>query len=105
MPWLQKAVLRCASFDMDNYQKTFETWDKVATLYQEKFMNLDLYNDTYNKFCELIKKPNATIFEIGCGPGNITKYLLAKKPDIQIYAIDVAPNMIQLAKANNPTAH
>jgi trans-aconitate methyltransferase len=89
---------------MDNYQKTFETWDNVAKLYQDKFMDLDLYNDTYDKFCALIRKPNATIFEIGCGPGNITKYLLAKRPDFQIYAIDVAPRMIQLAKANNPTA-
>jgi 2-polyprenyl-3-methyl-5-hydroxy-6-metoxy-1,4-benzoquinol methylase len=89
---------------MDNYQKTFETWNKVAKIYQDKFMDLELYNDTYDTFCELIKKPDATVFEIGCGPGNITRYLLAKKPDLHIYAIDVAPNMIQLAKANNPKA-
>jgi 2-polyprenyl-3-methyl-5-hydroxy-6-metoxy-1,4-benzoquinol methylase len=89
---------------MNNYQKTFETWDKVAALYQTKFMDLDLYNDTYIKFCELINKTNAAIFEIGCGPGNITKHLLATRPDFQIYAIDVSHNMIQLAKANNPTA-
>jgi trans-aconitate methyltransferase len=94
----------CASFIMDNYQKTFETWNKVASLYQDKFMYLDLYNDTYDRFCELIEKPNPPIFEIGCGPGNITKYLLARRPDFKIYAIDVAPKMIQLAKTNNPTA-
>jgi 2-polyprenyl-3-methyl-5-hydroxy-6-metoxy-1,4-benzoquinol methylase len=90
---------------MDNYQKTFETWEKVAALYQSTFMDLNLYNDTYLKFCELVNKTNATIFEIGCGPGNITKHLIAKRPDFQIYAIDVSPNMIQLAKANNPSAH
>jgi len=28
---------------MDNYQKTFETWNKVAELYRDKFMDLDLY--------------------------------------------------------------
>jgi 2-polyprenyl-3-methyl-5-hydroxy-6-metoxy-1,4-benzoquinol methylase len=90
---------------MNNYQKTFETWDKVAALYQYKFMDLDLYNDSYLKFCALVTKINATIFEIGCGPGNITKHLIARRPDFQIYAIDVSPNMIQLAKANNPTAN
>jgi len=90
---------------MDNYQKTFETWDKVAALYQCKFMDLDLYNDSYLKFCELVNKTNATIFEIGCGPGNITKHLIASRQDFQIYAIDASPNMIQLAKANNPTAN
>ena len=42
--------------------------------------------------------------EIGCGPGNITKYLLSKRPDFRIYGIDIAPNMIALAKENNPTA-
>lgn len=65
-------------------------------------MDVDLYNDTYNRFCELVGKHGASIFEIGCGPGNITKYLSAKRPDFQIEAIDMAPNMIELAKANNP---
>ena len=89
---------------MDNYKITFDTWNKIASLYQDKFMGMDIYNDTYNLFCELIKKPNASIFEIGCGPGNITKYLLASRPDFNIEAIDIAPNMIALAQNNNPTA-
>ena len=89
---------------MDSYQITFETWNKVASLYQEKFMDMDLYNDTYDRFCQLIEKQNPSIFEIGCGPGNITKYLLKKRPDFQIQAVDVSPNMVELAKNNNPTA-
>jgi len=89
---------------MDNYQATFEAYDKLAAAYQDKFMDLDLYNDTYDSFCQLLDKPQATIFEIGCGPGNITKYLLAKRPDFKIEAIDIAPNMIELAQRNNPTA-
>jgi cyclopropane fatty-acyl-phospholipid synthase-like methyltransferase len=90
---------------MDSYQITFETWNKVASVYQDKFMDLDLYNDTYDRFCQLIEKPNPSIFEIGCGPGNITRYLLTKRPDFRIEAIDIAPNMITLAQNNNPTAH
>lgn len=90
---------------MDSYQITFKTWNKVASLYQAQFMDVDLYNDTYDRFCELVEKSNAAIFEIGCGPGNISKYLLAKRPDFHIDAIDVAPNMIELAKANNPAVH
>ncbi len=89
---------------MDKYKETFETWDKVAKLYEDKFMDLDLYNDTYDKFCELISKTNPSILEIGCGPGNITKYLLNKRLDFKIEAIDTSPNMIVLAKINNPTA-
>ncbi len=87
---------------MDNSELTFQTWNKVASMYQDKFMDVELYDDTYDTFCSLIDKSNPTIFEVGCGPGNITKYLLSKKPDCKITAIDAAPNMIKLAKQNNP---
>lgn len=89
---------------MDPYKVTFQTWNKVASLYQEKFMHLDLYNDTYDRFCSLVKKPRARVLEIGCGPGNITRYLQAKRPDFCIEAIDVAPAMIVLARENVPAA-
>ena len=90
---------------MDNYQRTFQTWDKVASIYQDKFMDMDLYNDTYDIFCRLVEIVNPKIFEIGCGPGNITKYMLGKRPDFKIEAIDTSPNMVKLAKENNPTAN
>ena len=89
---------------MDRYKETFETWNKVALLYQDKFMDLDLYNDTYDFFCNSISKENAKVLEIGCGPGNITKYLLSKRPDFSILGIDIAAKMIELAKENNPSA-
>ena len=90
---------------MDRYKETFETWNKVALLYQAKFMDLDLYNETYDFICNSVVKRNATVLEIGCGPGNITKYLLSKRPDFNIYGIDIAPKMIELAKLNNPSAN
>ncbi|WP_339917992.1 class I SAM-dependent methyltransferase [Yeosuana marina] len=89
---------------MDTYKETFRTWNKVASIYEDKFMDLDLYNDTYNFFTEQIPTNNPEILEIGCGPGNITKYVLGKRPDFKLTAIDIAPNMIKLAKKNNPNA-
>ncbi|WP_445454280.1 class I SAM-dependent methyltransferase [Flavobacterium sp. 25HG05S-40] len=89
---------------MDNYRETFETWNKVAQLYEDTFMDLALYNDTYDTFCELVLPKNPSILEIGCGPGNITKYLLAKRPDFEILGTDIAPNMIALAQKNCPNA-
>jgi cyclopropane fatty-acyl-phospholipid synthase-like methyltransferase len=90
---------------MDKYKETFDTWNNIASLYQDKFMDLDLYNDSYDFICSFIDKPKAKILEIGCGPGNITKYLLSKRSDFDIFGIDIAPNMVELAKRNNPTAH
>ena len=89
---------------MDNNQETFETWNNVASIYQDKFMDLDFYNDTYDHICSSLTTKNARLLEIGCGPGNITKYLLSQRPDFEIFGIDIAPNMIELAKKNNPTA-
>lgn len=85
-------------------KETFETWNKIASLYQDKFMQMTLYDDTYDLICTTIENPSAKLLEIGCGPGNITKYLLSKRPGFQIFGIDIAPNMIELAKSNNPSA-
>ncbi|MFZ9388086.1 MAG: class I SAM-dependent methyltransferase [Chitinophagaceae bacterium] len=89
---------------MDRYKETFETWNKVASAYQDKFMDIDLYNETYDFVCDSVSMYKPRLLEIGCGPGNISKYLLAKRPDFDIFGIDIAPNMIRLAKSNNPTA-
>ena len=89
---------------MDRYKETFDTWNNIASIYQDKFMTMDLYNDTYDFICNFIDKPKAKILEIGCGPGNITKYLLSKRPDFEILGIDFAPRMIELASLANPEA-
>jgi len=56
-------------------------------------------------FCELLDNVNPRILELGCGPGNIAKYILSKRPDFNIQGIDIAPNMIELARKNNPSAN
>jgi len=84
--------------------ETIETYNNAAERYQDKFMEMDLYNDTFDKFCNLIQKENVEILEIATGPGNITKYLRSKRPDFKIFGIDLAPKMIELAKRNNPEA-
>ena len=90
---------------MNKQKETISVFNKHAKAYNEKFGQIKLYDESYNLFCSLIQKPNAKIFEIGCDPGNITKYLLSKREDLIITGIDLAPAMIQIAKENNPTAN
>lgn len=90
---------------MDRYKETITTWDTLAARYQDNFMHLHIYNESYDLFCEKIENKIANIFEIACGPGNITQYLLQKNPQYNIDAIDTSPNMILLAKKNNSTAN
>lgn len=84
-------------------KETIDTYNKSAKQYQEKFMEMDLYNDTFDKFCSAIKK-DGHILEIATGPGNVTKYMISKRHDFKITGIDLAPNMVELAKINNPNA-
>jgi ubiquinone/menaquinone biosynthesis C-methylase UbiE len=86
------------------YELTFETWNKIAEIYEEKFMDLTIYNDSYDYLCSDLIGTDSRILELGCGPGNITKYLLNKRPDFKVYGIDIAPKMIELAQRNNPSA-
>ncbi|RBL90319.1 class I SAM-dependent methyltransferase [Chitinophaga flava] len=79
-------------------------FDKNARTYQDKFMDIQLYHDTLDLFCQRISRQQANILEIGCGPGNVTRYLLQQRPDFRILATDLAPNMLALARENNPGA-
>lgn len=89
---------------MDQTKIAVDVFNKLADVYQDRFMDVSLYHDSFTIFCESIKKENPTVLELACGPGNVTKYLLEKRPDLKIFGTDLAPNMINLAKANNPTA-
>ncbi len=90
---------------MNQTKIAVDIFNKLATGYQEKFMDVSLYHDSLDVFCNSIKKEKTEILELACGPGNITKYVLEKRPDFKILGSDLAPNMIELAKINNPTAN
>jgi 2-polyprenyl-3-methyl-5-hydroxy-6-metoxy-1,4-benzoquinol methylase len=89
---------------MDKSQIAVDIFNKHATSYESKFMDVSLYHHSFDVFCKHIVKQQADVLELACGPGNITKYLLHVRPDLNILATDLAPNMVELAKANNPTA-
>lgn len=92
------------SEQIDKTAKAIEVFDTYAQLYMDKFMDLPDFYDSFDRFCKLIPQQNAQILELACGPGNITHYLLQKRPDFRILGTDLAPNMLELAKTNNPTA-
>lgn len=90
---------------MDHSLQAVEIFNKYAIEYQHKFMDVSLYHETLDTFCKQFNSPNAAILELACGPGNITKYLLEKRPDLIITGTDLSLNMIQLAQLNNPKAN
>ncbi len=79
-------------------------FNKYASSYQEQYMSVDLYKTTLNEFCNNLPKENAFVLDVGCGPGNVSQYLLQQCSGFNILGIDIAPNMITLAEKNNPSA-
>ena len=80
-------------------------FNKYAEEYQNRFMNVALYKDSLNTFCDMITQKSPNVLDIACGPGNFAKYLLSRRPDLLLLGLDLAPKMIDLAKRNNPNAH
>lgn len=89
---------------MDKNKISVNTFNRLADKYQQKYMDFDFYFDTYDAFCELVEDDSAAILDIACGPGNITRYVLNKRPGFRIDGIDLAPRMVELARINNPKA-
>ena len=87
---------------MDYNLQSVNTFNRAAERYQEKYMDLSLYIETFSPFVKALIRDDAHVLELACGPGNITRYLLTQKPELTILATDLAPNMLSLAKKNNP---
>ncbi|AEA42115.1 class I SAM-dependent methyltransferase [Fluviicola taffensis] len=87
----------------DNNIQAVSLFNKLADSYQERFLSVEAYSESFEVLLSLLNQ-NSTVLDVACGPGNISKFLLNKRIDLQILGIDLAPNMIQWAKKNNPTA-
>lgn len=89
---------------MSANQKAVSLFNELAELYQSKYMDVSMYANELLFFCAALPQENARVLDIACGPGNVSRFLLDNRKDLQLLGIDLAPNMIELAKRNNPTA-
>jgi len=88
---------------MDKTAITINTYNLSANNYEKKFMDLHLYKDTL-EFFSLLIRPSSNVLDLACGPGNVAKFLLERKPQLNIKGIDLSEKMIKLAKSNVPNA-
>jgi ubiquinone/menaquinone biosynthesis C-methylase UbiE len=86
-----------------NNQKAVDLFNKLADSYQQRFFSVEMYSESLLQFLTYLKE-GASVLDVACGPGNISHFLLTRRPDLKLLGIDLAPNMIQLARINNPTA-
>ena len=86
---------------MDETQTTIQSYNKNAKAYAEKFMCHEPYVKQAKAFAELLMSGDS-VLDIGCGPGNVAKQLLAVK-SLQITGVDLSDEMVNLASANVPS--
>jgi len=83
---------------MNNFDISVNRFNEFAEEYANRFSTIENYHHAIDRFIELIDSEKPSILELGCGPGNITRYLKEKLPESQIIAIDLAPKMIEIAR-------
>ncbi|HLO94782.1 MAG TPA: class I SAM-dependent methyltransferase [Burkholderiaceae bacterium] len=88
---------------MDPSAQSAQVFDQLAALYQSKYMDLDLYDESY----ALLARPlpqQARVLDAACGPGTVARRLMAWRPDLQLLGVDLAPRMVELARVAVPAA-
>ncbi len=88
---------------MDKTAMAIRLYDSAAASFAAKFMDLKLYRDSVAAFSELLPAA-AKVLDLACGPGNVARFLAGAHPGIAITGLDLAPAMIELARANVPQA-
>ena len=86
---------------MDETQTTINSYNLNAIAYADKFMDHKPYETQVKAFAQLLASGDS-ILEIGCGPGNVAKQMLAVKP-FQFTGFDLSAEMVKLASANAPS--
>ncbi len=87
---------------MENFELSVQRFDQFAVEYAQRFMDLNAYSDSIDRFCDWIGNDHPQILELGCGPGNVTRLLKFRFPESAITAIDLAPQMIDIARKQLP---
>jgi trans-aconitate methyltransferase len=87
---------------MDNFNLSVQRFDEFAAEYAQRFMDMNAYSDSIDLFCDLIGSTQPNILELACGPGNVTRMLRSRFPECRIIAVDLAPQMIEIARKHLP---
>jgi len=89
---------------MDHCAITASAFHKYAQTYRDKYMDLTMYDDYYRQFCEALRAGPARVLDAACGPGAVSRYLKARRPELDLLGIDLAPRMVELAREAVPSA-
>ena len=76
-----------------------KTYDKVAEAYAKEFFGDKLDLKHLDKFLSLLPQ-EAKVLDVGCGPGDFTKYMTEKRFSVE--GVDLSDGMIKIARKMVP---
>ena len=88
---------------IDHCAISASAFDKLADKYREKYMDLTMYDGFYREFCDLLPRGRACVLDAACGPGNVARFLMGQRPDLDLLGLDLAPRMVELAREAVPS--
>jgi len=88
----------------DNNLISVKTYDYCAAVYEQRFMDTSPYQARVDEFCNHLTSSRSKIVDLGCGPGNYSKYIFENKGFKNIHGVDLSEEMIKRAKKNVPSA-
>jgi len=97
--------MRLLRQDQDNNLISVKTYDFFAHVYEQWFMDISPYKARVDDFCSYLPSTRSKILDLGCGPGNYSKYLSDIKGFKNIHGIDLSEQMIKRAKNNVPSGN
>ncbi|MCV2355265.1 class I SAM-dependent methyltransferase [Paucibacter sp. B2R-40] len=82
----------------DQSSSTAQAFGSFAQSYAEKYFGLPDYHAHLDRFLNGLKLEQTALLDLACGPGNVSAYLLARRPSLRIHGLDLAPEMIEIAR-------
>ncbi|MEJ6007246.1 class I SAM-dependent methyltransferase [Paucibacter sp. AS339] len=83
---------------------TAQAFGSVAQRYTDKYFELSDYQPQLDRFIDGLKPEQIEVLDLACGPGNVSAYLLLQRPGLRIHGLDLAPEMIEIARNKVPGA-
>ena len=89
--------------EMDRIERIKEHFEKEATVFDRLFFKvMPRYQEMMQAVVDAIpfdKNDRLRIADLGCGTGNLTQRLVSAYPHAHITCIDMAENMLKMARA------